>query len=75
MAAMVALSPSIVERTSTEPHIRHYYGDALLQLPGPEQLRNSIMRVCCCTGNRSKQRDLPLITTNLPKSVEGDKAM
>ena len=49
MAAMVALSPSIVEGTSNEPHIRQYYGDALLRIPGGEELRNSITRALCCT--------------------------
>ena len=52
MAAMVALSPSIVEGTSNEPHIRQYYGDALLRIPGPEELRNSITRALCCTAWR-----------------------
>ena len=74
MAAMVALSPSIVEGTSNEPHIRQYYGDTLLRIPGPEELRNSITRALCCTAWRKPSRDMPLTTTNLPQTVEDEKS-
>ena len=67
MAATIGLSPLVVERTSNEPQIRSYYGEATIPLPMPDELREWFRGILCCTcANKRTSGEVPMKTSSLP---------
>ena len=71
MSAMMSLSPTIIERTSNDPHVRAVHGAPTINIPRPESIRDAMTVGCasCCGRDKQAERpkDLPFQAAKMPQ--------